>query len=110
MDGLSDEGKKRFGAFLQQCIDRAGFTSRSEAAKFIQTKTGIPVPESKLTDLINATWRNKFDFNHMFALLDSDLLKFADGRSLDYNDMVAVLKGKLDPFVEEKTNGLEKAL
>jgi hypothetical protein len=106
MDGLSDEGKKRFGAFLQHCIDQAGFTSRASAAKFIHEKSGIVIPESKLTDLVNATWASKFDFNHMFALLDSGILKFNDDRRLDYNDICEALRGKLDPFTgEQLTNG-----
>lgn len=102
MDGLSDEGKKRFGAFLQHRIDGAGFSSRAAAAKFIHDRTHIRIPESKLTDLVNATWGNKFDFNHMFALLDSGLLKFDDQRFWDYNDLCEVLRGKLDPFTGER--------
>jgi hypothetical protein len=99
MKDATDVGKRRFGDFLQQCLERNGYISLSAAASAIAAKSGIPIVGSDLAVLIHAQWQDNFDFNHIYALLLSDTLRFpSDGRSLDFNDIIRTFKGEIDPL------------
>lgn len=109
MDGVTDESRKRLGDFLWHCALQAGFTSQEQLAKYVSEKSHIYVNESAINTIVGARWKRSFNFTHMMAIIDSDVLKFADGRSLDYNDVMETLRGRLDPFTQERLgNGSEK--
>lgn len=108
MEGITDAGKRRFGAFLQHCLDET-YGSRSAASIAILEETGIRISESKLAELVHAQWLDKFKFDHIVALILSGCLKFPDGSLLDFNDVMEIFRGKLDPFTQERLgNGMAK--
>lgn len=99
---LTDEGKKKFGEFLKDCGTRLELTSEQAIAQFVTTESGIRVPPSAINAFVRADWQTNPNINYLNALLISGLLKFAphvkEGRSLEFNDIVAVFCGELDPF------------
>lgn len=110
---LTDEGKKIFGEFLKQCGYRRGLTSDEAISKFITQETGIRIPESQINSLVSAHWKDKFKFDYLVALVASGLLQFEPeieaGRLLEYNDVMEIFRGHLNPFTGERyTNGAIK--
>lgn len=107
---ITEEGKKLFGEFLRHCGQRSGLTSEKAIAEFITEETGIRLPEAQVNSLVSALWKDKFKFDYMVAIVASGILRFPDevegGRLLEYNDIMEIFRGRLNPFTGERhTNG-----
>lgn len=110
MQELTEEGKKVFAAFFKECCDRAGLTTQLQVSIYLSELTKKHFPEGQVRQLQKGNWGDKFDFNYLYALVMSGILKFApeveQGRVLDFNDVMAIFANELDPFTGKKrTNG-----
>lgn len=110
MQELTEEGKKVFGEFFKQCCDRAGLTTQLQVSIHLSEVAKKNFPEAQVRQLQSGRWGDKFDFNYLYILVMGGLLKFApeveQGRSLDFNDLMAIFSGHLDPFTgKRKKNG-----
>jgi hypothetical protein len=103
---ITEEGKRLFGEFLRGCGQKNGLISERAIAQFLTQETGIRVPEAQINSLVSSLWKDKFKFDYMFAILDSGLLRFPEGvenaRLLEFNDVMEILRGHLNPFTGER--------
>ncbi len=106
MDGLSDDGIKLFGKFLQHCGEQQGLMTQKAIAEWVAEKSGIYIPISQMGTLLKGRWERSFNFNYLFAVLDSAILRFPEsvekGRLLEYNDVMEILRGRLNPFTGQR--------
>lgn len=109
---ISYESRKTFGAFITDCALRyqPPLESQKEIAAFVSQKTGIKVPESAVNTYVGARWESNPNLNYLIAFIDSGLLRFPPevegGRLLEFNDVMEILRGHLDPLTgERRKNG-----
>lgn len=101
---ITDQGRKTFGEFFKKSRLEKGLNSLDATAKWLTNEikerkgSTIKVSSDTVRRIEDGHWKEGFAFNSLMVILAVELLRYPDGKPMDFHDVMEILCENLDPF------------